>query len=110
MSLVRAGLEFVDLRGQDEVTLGQSIDLVCPDRDLGVAPAKTNVRMMSLLFSEVTDAIYEFLRLTEVRESITLFQMMTVHYFPTIQLRQELRDFFFVQRRHTTATRHTFFQ
>ena len=52
MTFVRAGLEFVDLSGEDEVAFSQSVDLMSPDRDLGVSPAKTNIGMMSLLFGE----------------------------------------------------------
>ena len=66
MTFVRAGLEFVDFSGEDEVAFSQSIDLMCPDRDLGVTPTKTNIGMMSLLFSEISDAVYKFLRLAEV--------------------------------------------
>jgi hypothetical protein len=62
----RTKLKFVDLRGEDEVAFRQSIDLMSPDRDLSVSPAKTNVGMMSLLFGEISDAVYKFLRLAKV--------------------------------------------
>ena len=109
-AFVRGELQFVDLGGEDEVALREAIDLVCPDRDLGVSPSKTNIRMMSLFLGQISDSIYELLRLAKVRESITLLQVVIVNNFPTNQLRQELPDLFLVQRWHAAATRHTFFE
>lgn len=60
------GLQFVDLRREDEVALGQAIDLVRPDRDLRLSPPKTNIRVMSLLFREVPNTTHKCLRFPEV--------------------------------------------
>src|SRR5215218_5379008 len=103
-------LKFVDLRGQDEIALSQSVDLVRPDRDLRLSPSKANIRMVTLLFRQITDAIYKHLRFAKVRKTIALFEVMLVNNFPAVQLREESRDLFCLQRRHTPATWHTFFQ
>ena len=73
LSLLRcafAGLAFllklVDLRREDEIALGQAVDLVRPDLDLRDTPTETDVRMMTLLFRKITYAIHEIERLAKV--------------------------------------------
>ena len=64
--LNRRGLkaaQAVNLRRHDEVALGQAVNLVGPERDLGLAPRQQNIRMMSLLFGQRSDAIDELQRL-----------------------------------------------
>jgi hypothetical protein len=61
-----ADLKLIDLRGQDEITLRQSINLVRPDRNLGLSPPEANIRMMALLFRQIPDAIHKRLRFAKV--------------------------------------------
>ena len=65
-------LKFVDLCREDEIALGQSVDLVRPDLDLRDAPAETDVRMMALLFREITDAIHKVEGFAKIREAVSL--------------------------------------
>src|ERR1035437_7733949 len=58
----------VNLCRHDEIALGQAVDLVGPQRDLGLAPCQQNVRMMSLLLGQSSHAIDELERLLEVGE------------------------------------------
>ena len=78
--------QLVNFRGQDEITLGESIDLVRPNCYLGTAPTKTDVRMMALFFGEFSGAVDELLRLAEVSELVKLLEVVFVNNFPAIQL------------------------
>ena len=53
-----------------------------PDLDLGDAPAKTDVRVVSLLFGEIADAIHEVERFAKVREAVRLLEVMLVNDLP----------------------------
>ena len=44
--------KFVDLCRQDEITLGQSVNLVRPDSHFRFPPTKADVGMMALLFRQ----------------------------------------------------------
>src|SRR5687768_12007389 len=66
--------QVINLRGQNEVALSQAINFMRPDSDLGLAPAKANVRMMSLLFRQFAHTIHEVERLAEVLELVFLVQ------------------------------------
>ena len=59
-------LQVVDLCGENEITLGETVDLVRPDLDLRDPPAKTHVWMMRLFFGEITDSIDEVETLAKV--------------------------------------------
>src|ERR1700692_759969 len=54
-----ARLQFIDFRRQNEIALGQTVDLMRPNRDLRFAPAKANIRMMSLLLGQRANAVDE---------------------------------------------------
>ena len=62
-SLVRLG-------GEDEVTLRQSVDLVCPDVQLHLAPGEADIGMMALGLRRLSHAVGEVERLPEVLEGI----------------------------------------
>ena len=59
-------LKFIYLCGEDEITFGKAVNLVCPDGYLGPAPAKTDVWMMSLRFREIGDTANKHLGLTKI--------------------------------------------
>ena len=58
--------KLVNLRGQDEIAFGEAVDFVSPNRDLDFPPTETKVRMVSLIFRELTDLIHKLQRFTEV--------------------------------------------
>ena len=93
-----AGLEFVDLRGENEVTLGEAVDLVRPDLNLRDAPAKTDVRMVTLLLREIADTVHEVERVAKVREAVGLLEMVLINDLPAFQLRREFGDFVGAER------------
>ena len=79
---LRDAREPVDLGGQDEVALGEPVDLVGPDLDLYPAPSKVNVGMMPLLFGKLTHRGSEIERLAEICEGECALQAMVVRNFP----------------------------
>src|SRR6266404_3773742 len=50
-----SALQFIDFRCQDEIALGQTVDLMRPNRDFCFAPAKADIGMMPLLFRQSAD-------------------------------------------------------
>ena len=50
-AVATAPSQFIDFGGQHEIALGETIDLMCPNPDLGRPPSKADIRMMPLLFS-----------------------------------------------------------
>jgi len=66
------GLKLVDFCSQNKIAFRQTIDLVRPDRDLRSTPAKANVRMMTLRFRKVSDALNKILRLPKVLKLVFL--------------------------------------
>jgi hypothetical protein len=87
-------LEFVDLRGKNEVTLGEAINFVGPNADFGLAPRKQDVWMMPLRFRNLPDLIYEGESLPEVRESKRTNDVMSFHNFPFRHLLGQIFQFF----------------
>ena len=76
----------IHLGGENEVALGQTIDLVCPNLNPDLAPRQVEIGMMTLLLGDRSDAVYEGQRLREVGKSVGLGQVMILPDFPTIQL------------------------
>ena len=52
-------MEFVDLGGQNEIALRQTVDLVCPGGDLDSSPGKEDVWVVPLLLRKLTNAIHK---------------------------------------------------
>src|SRR6266852_2135839 len=78
--------QLIDLCRQDEIAFRKSVNLMGPDRNLGLTPAKANVRMVALFLGNFTDTIDEGKRLAKVREAIRLQQVMLAHGLPIRQL------------------------
>src|SRR6266850_1440893 len=96
--------ELVDFGRQDEVALGEPTDFVGPDCDLGPTPTKANIGMMTLFFRENSDPVNKLLGLAKVSEAEGIFQVMLVHHFPSLQLRQQVGYLLSLKRRYTAAT------
>src|SRR3989442_14683388 len=56
-SLRSASGELLDLGGHHEITFGEPIDFVRPERDLDLAPGEVDVGMMIGRFGEFTNVI-----------------------------------------------------
>src|SRR5258707_14814003 len=52
-------VELVDLGGQNEIALRQTLDLMRPGRDLNFSPGKRDVWMVPLRLGKVTYAIHK---------------------------------------------------
>ena len=52
-------MNLVDLCGQDEIALRQTVDLVRPGRDFDSSPGKENVWVVPLLLGKLTYAIHK---------------------------------------------------
>jgi len=79
-------LDCVDLGRQHEIALGQAIDLVGEDRDLGLAPGKKDVWMVRLFLGDGAGAIHEIERFFEIGKLEGFVQMMLIDHFPARQL------------------------
>src|SRR6266568_139159 len=106
-SPARGSREMVALRCEDEIALGQSIDLVGPDLHDDLPPREVKIRMMALLLGHRAYAIDERKRRLEVRELEGLGQMMIPRRLPAFDLREQVRDLVGRQGRHPTPARHT---
>jgi len=74
----------IDLRCQDEVTLGQSIDGVGPDLDSDSSPSQFEVGMMILLFRDRTDLIHQIESALKVGEPKVAFEMVSIDDLPPL--------------------------
>src|SRR5580692_10201943 len=72
----------IDLCRQNEIALGQTVNLMGPGGDLGLAPGQQNVGMVPFLLSDITDAIHEGQRLVEIGEAKFAMQVMLVRNVP----------------------------
>jgi hypothetical protein len=90
-------LEHVNLCREDEIALGQAIDLMGPNCYFSATPTKANIRVMPLLFREIGYAINKRLRLFEVLEFVFLPQVVLLHNFPTLELGLEFCNLFTFQ-------------
>jgi len=63
--------------------------------------------MMSLLFSKSADGVYELERADEIREVVTLRNMVLINDSPTAHLSGETGQFFAFERRYSAFAWHT---
>ena len=68
-----------------------------------------DVRMVPLLFREVTDTIHEVERVAKVREAVSLFEMVLVDDLPAFQLRRKFGDFVGAEGRNATTAGNALF-
>src|SRR5262249_49406759 len=96
-------------RREDEVALGETVDLVRPDRHADLAPGEQNVRVMSLLLGEVTDLVGEGERRLEVGELEGLLEVVLVDHVPGGELGAVTVELGAFERGHAAAARHASF-
>src|SRR5947208_9130668 len=96
--------ESIALCGEDEVALGQAVDLVRPDLHHHLPPGELQVRVVALLLGHGADAVDESQRALEVPQLVHLAQVMVVHGLPTrLELAEQLRERLGTERRHASA-------
>jgi len=82
----------INLGGEDEVALGEAVDLVCPDFDSDFSPREKDVGMMILLVGNRPNGIDKMQRLVEIGKLVALDEMVVLDNVPTFDLRQKLSD------------------
>ena len=93
----------VDLCGQDEIALRQTVNFVRPGRDLDFSPAKEDVRMVSLLFRKLTYAVYEREGSAKVQKLEGLRDVMFFDDVPAVHLHLQRGEFLTLERRHSSS-------
>ena len=77
-----AFFQTVNLRGHDEITFGQAIDLVSPQGNFRFSPGQQNVGVMPLRLSHRARSIYKIQRLLEIRKRETACNVVLVDDLP----------------------------
>src|SRR5215471_16824637 len=96
----------IDLRREDEVALGQSVDLVRPDRHRDLAPGEVDVRVVSLFLREDANFVGKRESGLEIGKLEGALQMMLINELPSRELGTEALELFALQRRHASFARH----
>src|SRR5215469_12460462 len=86
-------VELVNLCSKDEITLRKTVDFVRPARDLDFPPGKEDVWVVTLLFGELTHAVYELESLTKVRKLKTLGDVVFLDDVPAVHLSLQSDEF-----------------
>src|SRR5712692_5343958 len=79
-------VELVDLGGQDEIALRQTVDFVRPGRDLDFSPGKEDVWVVPLLLRELAYAVHELESLAKVGKREGLRDVVLLNHIPSIHL------------------------
>ena len=102
---VTAG-KLVNLGRHDEIILMQSINLLGLQRYRGLAPAKSNIRVVTFGLSELTDPFDESERLAKVAElKVPIDSVSVVEQFPAGRLGQESLRLCARERWHSALAR-----
>ena len=97
----------VNLRCQNEIAFRKAIHLMRINTHFGFPPAKQNVGMVGLLFSNRPGAIHEIKSGLKVRKLKSLAQMMLVNDFPARNLARERSERFTFESGYAALARNT---
>jgi len=100
-------VERVVFRGEDEVAVGEAVDLVGPDLDAGVTPADGDLGVVSFLFDDSTGLVRESESTDEVVETVVPTEVMALDRDPSVELGEERRLLLLRERRDSAPARHT---
>src|SRR3972149_1284695 len=100
----------VNLRGQDKITLCQSINFVRINGDIRLSPGEGNYGMVTLFFCNGSYTISKFQCLAKVREFKAFEQMVFFHHIPTFYLLLQCLKRLAFKRRHATFAGNTLFR
>ena len=98
----------VNLRCHDEIAESQAVDLVRPKGNLRLTPSKENVRMVSLLLRNRSDAIHEIQRLFEVWEAVLAVDVVFLGDSPFGNEPAEFGQFLALKRWNAALARNAF--
>jgi hypothetical protein len=99
----------VDLCREDEVALRQTVDLMCPGRDLYSSPGKEDVWVMALLLSKLTYAIYKLEGFAKVGKLESLRDVVFLDDVPAIDLLFKYGQILTLEWRHPSTARNACF-
>ena len=100
--------QLINLRRQDEVALGQAVDLVRVEVDRHASPREVDDGVMVLPLGDLADAVDERQRTDEVLELEGPRQVVLVNDVPVAQLFVKIAEFLALQRRHATGAGNAF--
>jgi len=92
---------------QDEVALGQTVNLVRPGGNHNFSPGQQQIRMMALFLGHRADLVDVRQCLREIRESVGLLEMMFFHHFPAGNLPDQRLQRGATKWRDSTTARNT---
>lgn len=72
----------VEFGRQDEIALGEAVDLVGVDGDLYFAPGKQEIGVMTLFFGYLARQVDEIERLLKIRKPENPVEMMVIRHIP----------------------------
>ncbi len=98
-------VELVDLCGQDEIALRQTVDLVRPGRDLNFSPGKEDVWVVSLHLGKLPYAIYKLESSAKVRKLEGLRDVVLLDDVPPVDLLLKYGEILTLERGHPSAAR-----
>lgn len=102
-------VELVNLCSKDEIALRKTVDFVRPASDLDFPPGKEDIWVVTLLFGELTYAVYELESLTKVRELKALGDVMFLDDVPAVDLPLQCDEFSTLERRDASSAWHACF-
>ena len=80
--------EQVNLRGQNEIRLGQPIHCMRPGRNFDLTPSDQDVGMMALLLGQSANVIHKSQGGLKVRDFVSAHEVVLVDDVPLRRLRQ----------------------
>ena len=96
-------VELVDLCGQDEIALCQTVDLVRPGRDLHFPPGKEDVWVVPLLLCKLACAVYELEGFAKVGKLETPRDVVFRNDIPSVHLLLQRGKFLTSEWRHSSS-------
>jgi hypothetical protein len=98
-------VELVDLGGQNEIALRQTVDLMRPGCDLNFSPGKEDVWVVPLLLGKLTYAIHKLECFAKVGKSERLRDVVFFDDVPPIDLPLKLGELLTLERGRVSTAR-----
>jgi hypothetical protein len=98
-------VELVDLGGQDEITLRQTVNFVRPGCDLDFSPGKEDVWVVPLFLRKLPYAVYELEGFAKVGKLEGPREVVLLDNVPSAHLLLQRGEFLTLERRHSSSAR-----
>ena len=96
----------IDLGGQNEIALRQTVDFMRPGRDLDFSPGKENIRVVTLLLGKLTDAIHKLEGSAKVGKLEGLRDVVFFDDVPPLDLLLKYGEVLTLERRYSSTARY----